>query len=89
MEFGEFFIKLFASAGILSGLMFGIVWYMRKKGFIPNVSSQSSGMKIISSVRLTPKSYLFTVSIGEKRSIVVGVTDKSVSFICEIQNEKS
>lgn len=85
MEIGEFVLKIIVSAGVLSAFMFGVLWFMRKKGFIPYVNSGSEKLKVVSSVKLTPKSYLFTVKINDKKEIVVGVTDKTVSFICEVE----
>lgn len=86
MDIVEFIVKIVLSAGVLSGFFFGMLWFMRKRGFIPMMANGSSSyVKVISSVRLTPKSYLFAVSINNKKNILIGVTEKSVSFICDLE----
>lgn len=86
MDILEFLVKLILSAVILFGFIFGMLWFMRKRGVIPMIGSSSSYIKVISSVRLTPKTYLFAVSLNDnKKNILIGVTDRTVSFICDIE----
>lgn len=87
MDILEFLVKLVLSAVMLSGFIFGMLWFMRKKGVIPMMGNGSSSyVKVISSVKLTPKSYLFAVSLNNnKKNILIGVTEKTVSFICDLE----
>lgn len=86
MDILEFLVKLILSAVILFGFIFGMLWFMRKRGVIPMIGNSSSYIKVISSVRLTPKTYLFAVSLNDnKKNILIGVTDRTISFICDIE----
>lgn len=89
MELGGFVIKLFVSMVMLSVLLFGTLMFMRRKGIVPYVSGvfSSGQIKVLSSARLTPRAHLFVVRVSDKRDILIGVTDRSVSFICELEDK--
>ena len=87
MEATEFLIKLFVSFVLLGVFFFGLLWFMKKRGIIPAFLTHGEGerekIKVLSALRLTPKTYLFLVEV-EGRKIMLGVSERSVNYITDI-----
>lgn len=85
---GEFFLVLFSLLGVI-GLIFltyyGARWMNRRfnngQGF-----NSSKGIKIVECTGIAPDKQLLIVTVG-KKSMLLGVTQSSVSKICELDDE--
>jgi len=86
----EFLLKVLISFVLLGSLFFGILWFLKKKGMIPAFlanGAENGKIKVVSSLRLTPKTYLFLIDVEGKR-ILLGVSENGVSYLhdFDIQN---
>ncbi len=88
MDTWEFILKILVSFFVMGGVLIGMLWFMKRRGLIPATMYDSEKMKVVSSVRLTPRAYLFAVRINGDKEIVVGVTEKNINLIYEIDEDK-
>jgi flagellar biogenesis protein FliO len=80
MEIMGFLLKIFISIFVLAAFLFGSLLIMKKKGiFFSPLMNDNNNIQVQSHIKLTPKAHLFVVKIDQNK-ILVGVTEKNISF---------
>ncbi len=88
MEIMGFLLKIFISIFVLAAFLFGSLLIMKKKGiFFPPLMNDNNNIQVQSHIKLTPKAHLFVVKIDQNK-ILVGVTEKNISF-CQMKEKES
>lgn len=75
-----FLLKIFISIFVLAAFLFVSLLIMKKKGiFFSPLMNENNNIQVQSHIKLTPKAHLFVVKIDQNK-ILVGVTEKNISF---------
>jgi flagellar biosynthetic protein FliO len=70
-------------------VIIGIYLLIRKyAGKMNSVKAGSDNMEILAKMSLPPKSYLYVVRAGNKK-LLLGVTEKSIATLAELDNENT
>jgi len=80
------FLKLLLPLFIICGLLFGVLYFVKKYSFKKNGSSQLN-IKVISSQILMPKKFISVVRINDKL-LVLGVSENNITLLKEFQAEE-
>lgn len=78
-------IKLLLPLFIICGLLFGVLYFVKKYSFKKNGSSQLN-IKVISSQLLMPKKFISVVRINDKL-LVLGVSENNITLLKEFEAE--
>lgn len=82
-------LKTFLPLILLVGLLYGILYYVRKSGLRINGKSKSPfSINILNTQMILPKKYISVIKIKDKL-IVLGISDQSISVLKEFDDDNN
>ncbi|MBU1097655.1 MAG: flagellar biosynthetic protein FliO [Ignavibacteriae bacterium HGW-Ignavibacteriae-2] len=87
MSFFEL-LKAFIPLILILGLLYGVLYLVKRKGFRINpTQSKINGVEILSTQTIMPKKFISLIKVKDK-IILVGITDNNISLLKEFDYDE-
>ena len=80
-------VKMILSMGLIGGILFLLVRFLKRSGLMKRNSPSNSGIKLLSTEPIAPQKYISLVEIGGE-VLALGVSETQITLLTKIENKE-